>query len=170
MALSMDEQRMLEEIERRLAAEDPGLAARMSAFKRPGPATMFRSARARLVGSLLTVVVVAMVSLVVYAMIPFRSNATRNLDPGGHPGGSRGQPVMTVASAGAGGARAAKGTKASTAATPAGRANSSAPAQTSGSGTSKKDSSRTKSTTSGATGSPSAAANAKPATPALHGP
>jgi hypothetical protein len=30
MALSMDEQRMLAEIERRLAAEDPGLATRLS--------------------------------------------------------------------------------------------------------------------------------------------
>ena len=39
MALSMDEQRMLAEIERRLAAEDPGLAARMSTFRRPDRST-----------------------------------------------------------------------------------------------------------------------------------
>ena len=39
MALSMDEQRMLAEIERRLAAEDPGLAARMSTFRLPGWST-----------------------------------------------------------------------------------------------------------------------------------
>jgi Protein of unknown function (DUF3040) len=90
MALSMDEQRMLAEIERRLAAEDPGLAARMSTFRRPGPVDVFRSARARVIGSVLTVAVVAMVSLMVYAILPFRS-------------GSRApshQPVTTVSSTG----------------------------------------------------------------------
>ncbi len=167
MALSMDEQRMLEEIERRLVAEDPGLAARMSAFKRPGPSTMFRSARARLIGSLLTVVVVAMVSLVVYAMIPFRSNATRNL--GGHPAVSRGQPVMMVASAGTGGARNAKATKAGTATTPASKAKTSATARTSGS-TAKKGAASHSGKAASTGKSPSAAANAKPASPALHGP
>ena len=55
MALSMDEQRMLAEIERRLAAKDPGLAARLSTFRRPGRVSVFRSTRARLIGSLFTV-------------------------------------------------------------------------------------------------------------------
>jgi hypothetical protein len=91
MALSMDEQRMLAEIERRLAAEDPGLAARMSTFRRPGPVNVFfRSARARVIGSLLTVAVVAMVSLMVYAILPFRSGSRTP----GH------QPVTTVSSSG----------------------------------------------------------------------
>jgi Protein of unknown function (DUF3040) len=81
MALSMDEQRMLAEIERRLAAEDPGLAARMSAFRRPSRGSIFRSARARVIGSLLTVAVVAMVSLMVYAILPFRSGSRTS----GHP-------------------------------------------------------------------------------------
>jgi Protein of unknown function (DUF3040) len=91
MALSMDEQRMLAEIEQRLAAEDPGLAARLSAFRRPSRVSIFRSARARVIGSLLTVAVVAMVSLMVYAIFPFRS-------------GSRtpGHPVTTVSSTGTG--------------------------------------------------------------------
>jgi Protein of unknown function (DUF3040) len=78
MALSMDEQRMLAEIERRLAAEDPGLASCLTTFRRPGPATVLRSPRARIIGSLFTVLVVAMVSLMVYAMIPFRGHALRN--------------------------------------------------------------------------------------------
>jgi Protein of unknown function (DUF3040) len=91
MALSMDEQRMLAEIERRLAAEDPGLAARLSAFRRPSRVNVFRTARARVIGSLLTVAVVAMVSLMVYAILPFRS-------------GSRtpGHAVTTVSSTGTG--------------------------------------------------------------------
>jgi cytoskeletal protein RodZ len=73
MALSMDEQRMLAEIERRLAAENPGLASDLTSFRKPSRVSMLRSTRARVIGSLFTVVVVAMVSLMVYAMLPFRS-------------------------------------------------------------------------------------------------
>jgi hypothetical protein len=107
MALSMDEERILAEIERRLAAEDPGLAARMSSFRRPSPVSIFRSAKARVIGSLLTIVVVATASLLVYAILPFRPNSARTL--GGHPVASRGQPVMTVSNAGPGGAKPGAG-------------------------------------------------------------
>jgi Protein of unknown function (DUF3040) len=78
MALSMDEQRMLAEIEKRLAADDPGLASCLSTFRRPGPGTVLRSPRARIIGSLFTVLLVAMVSLMVYAMIPFRAHTVHN--------------------------------------------------------------------------------------------
>jgi len=81
MALSMDEQRMLAEIERRLSADDPGLATCLTTFRRPGPATVLRSPRARIIGSLFTVLLVAMVSLMVYAMIPFRAHGTRGPSP-----------------------------------------------------------------------------------------
>jgi hypothetical protein len=91
MALSMDEQRMLAEIERRLAAEDPVLAARLSAFRRPSRVNVFRSGRARVVGSLLTVTVVAMVSLMVYAILPFRSGSRTS-----------GHAVTTVSTTGTG--------------------------------------------------------------------
>ena len=74
MALSMDEQRMLAEIERRLVAEDPGLAARLSSFRRPGPAVRFRSTRGRIIGSLFAVALLAVVSLMIYAMVPFRAH------------------------------------------------------------------------------------------------
>lgn len=158
MALSMDEQRILAEIERRLAAEDPGLAARMSAFRRPSPGNLFKSARARLIGSLLTVVVVAMVSLMAYAMLPFRSSVSRA--PAGHPAATRGQAVMTVASAGTGG----KGR------TPAGKTTGSGAARTSGTTRHQKSSSHGKASTSHTSGTPSAAANAKPASSALNGP
>src|ERR1700759_2877200 len=69
MALSADEQRALADIERRLVADDPGLATCLTAFRRPGPA--------RVLGSLFTVLLVAMVSLMVYAMIPFRTHNAR---------------------------------------------------------------------------------------------
>jgi hypothetical protein len=81
MALSQDEQRMLAEIERRLAADDPGLASCLTTFRRPGPATVLRSPRARIIGSLFTVLLVAMVSLMVYAMIPFRGHLVRHSSP-----------------------------------------------------------------------------------------
>src|SRR6266702_2018969 len=77
MALSADEQRALAEIERRLVTDDPGLATCLTAFRRPGPARVLRSPRARIVGSLFTVLLVAMVSLMVYAMIPFRTHGAR---------------------------------------------------------------------------------------------
>ncbi|HMD92574.1 MAG TPA: DUF3040 domain-containing protein [Trebonia sp.] len=77
MALSMDEQRMLAEIERRLAAEDPGLAAKLSSFRRPGPAVRFRSTRGRIIGSLFTVALLAVVSLMIYAMVPFRAHSPK---------------------------------------------------------------------------------------------
>jgi cytoskeletal protein RodZ len=97
MALSQDEQRMLAEIERRLAADDPGLASCLTTFRRPGPATVLRSPRARIIGSLFTVLLVAMVSLMVYAMIPFRVHVPR------HAPATAGAPANTslsVASSG----------------------------------------------------------------------
>jgi len=81
MALSQDEQRMLAEIERRLAADDPGLASCLTTFRRPGPGTVLRSPRARIIGSLFTVLLVAMISLMVYAMVPFRAHIPRHVPP-----------------------------------------------------------------------------------------
>jgi hypothetical protein len=86
MALSADEQRALAEIERRLATDDPGLATCMTAFRRPGPSRILRSPRARIIGSLFTVLLVAMVSLMVYAMIPFRSHGPASPTTAGTPG------------------------------------------------------------------------------------
>jgi hypothetical protein len=73
MALSMDEQRILEEMERKLADDDPLLASRLTSFGRPGLAALMRSRRARIVVSFMALVVIAAVSLVVYALTPFRS-------------------------------------------------------------------------------------------------
>jgi cytoskeletal protein RodZ len=81
MALSQDEQRMLAEIERRLATDDPGLASCLTTFRRPGPGTVLRSPRARIIGSLFTILLVAMVSLMVYAMVPFRTHISRHAPP-----------------------------------------------------------------------------------------
>ena len=74
MALSMDEQRILEEMERKLADDDPLLASRLTSFGRPGLGALMRSRRARIVLSFLTLVAIAAVSLAVYALTPFRSS------------------------------------------------------------------------------------------------
>ena len=94
MALSMDEQRMLAEIERRLAAEDPGLAARLSSFKRPGPTVKLRSPRSRIIGSLFAVAAALMLSVMIYAMIPFRAHAPKGVtNPQATGGVSASAPV-----------------------------------------------------------------------------
>src|SRR6201996_6091128 len=77
MALSMDEQRMLAEIERRLAAEDPGLDTRLSSFRRPGATSWFRTTRGKIIGSICTVVLLAVIGLTVYAMVPFRAHRSK---------------------------------------------------------------------------------------------
>jgi cytoskeletal protein RodZ len=101
MALSQDEQRMLAEIERRLAADDPGLASCLTTFRRPGPATVLRSPRARIIGSLFTVLLVAMVALMVYAMVPFRTHMQRPSTPptAGATATTAGAPATTAFSA-----------------------------------------------------------------------
>jgi hypothetical protein len=77
MALSQDEQRVLAEIERRLAAEDPRLASSLATFRRPTPSALLRSPRARLIGTLFSVLLVAGISLMFYAMSPFRDHGGR---------------------------------------------------------------------------------------------
>lgn len=77
MALSMDEQRMLAEIERRLAAQDPGLATRLSSFRRPGPAAVFRMTRGKVIGSVCTLILLTVIGLTVYAMVTFRAHPSK---------------------------------------------------------------------------------------------
>ena len=97
MALSMDEQRVLAEIERRLSSEEPRLAACMTSFRRPGPSVALRSPRARILGSLFTVMLVALISLMVYALIPFRGVHTPR-GPGSVPGQTSSVASGSVAS------------------------------------------------------------------------
>ena len=96
MALSMDEQRILDEIERGLAGADPLLAARLSSFGFQRTALTLRTRRARVIVSFVTLIVVAAMSLVVYALVPFRTVADKHAT--GRSSASPGQPVMTVPS------------------------------------------------------------------------
>jgi hypothetical protein len=93
MALSMDEERMLAEIERRLADDDPLLAARLTSFRLPRLSLAPRSSRGRLTASLLMLLVVAAVSVFVYAMMPFRGQSPGNV--AGHGTVASSQPATS---------------------------------------------------------------------------
>lgn len=75
MALPMDEQRILDEIERLLAADDPRFAARLTSFGRSGFRDFLRTRRARAVVSAIAVAMVAVVAIVFYAMSSIGSNS-----------------------------------------------------------------------------------------------
>jgi cytoskeletal protein RodZ len=156
----MDEQRMLAEIERRLAAEDPGLASNLTSFRKPSRASVLRSTRARVIGSLFTVIVVAVVSLMVYAMLPFRSGGRAASH---HP--------VTTASTSSGPAQAKIGAAPDTAA-----AAKTSPAAKTSSGQSARDSSSSapaRASASGGThtsGAPAVAQSGTGASGAVHGP
>jgi hypothetical protein len=83
VALPMDEQRILEEMERQLAADDPKLAARLAAFGQPGLGQVLRTRRARATLSLMVVVLAAAVASVIYMMSMFRPGIA-NYTPHSH--------------------------------------------------------------------------------------
>lgn len=86
MALSMDEQRMLAEIERRLAAEDPGLATRLSSFRRrSGPSAGLRTPRGRVILLVGMLSLIAVISAVVYLLAPFRPMKAPSTPQTAHP-------------------------------------------------------------------------------------
>jgi hypothetical protein len=72
VALPMDEQRILEEMERMLADDDPRLASRLAAFGQPGVGQVLKTRRARAVLSLLLLAVIAAAAAVIYMMSTFR--------------------------------------------------------------------------------------------------
>jgi hypothetical protein len=81
MALSMDEQRILEGMEQKLADDDPKLASRLAAFGQPQFPPMLGSGRARAALVLVSLALAAMVTLMVYAMRPMPSSQDRPVSP-----------------------------------------------------------------------------------------
>ncbi|MGN6794246.1 MAG: DUF3040 domain-containing protein [Streptosporangiaceae bacterium] len=84
MALPMDEQRILEEMERVLAADDPKLAARLAAFGQPGFGQVLRTRRARATLYVMLLILIAAVAAVIYLMTVLRPSVAT--------GGQRHQP------------------------------------------------------------------------------
>jgi len=81
----MDEQRILDEMERMLAADDPRLAARLAAFGQPGFGQALRTRRARATLSVMVLVLIAAVAAVIYLMSVLRPGPISQT-PGHGPG------------------------------------------------------------------------------------
>jgi Protein of unknown function (DUF3040) len=84
VALPMDEQRILDEMERMLAADDPRLAARLASFGQPGLGQALRTRRGRVTLSLMMLALIAAVSMVLYMMSAFRLSGARQGGPFRH--------------------------------------------------------------------------------------
>jgi DUF3040 family protein len=88
MALSMEEQRILAQIEQELVRSEPVLAARLSAFDHPARAALrsprrrLRSPRVLVVASLVALVLLTVIPVAVYALVSLRAVSRGN--PAGH--------------------------------------------------------------------------------------
>src|ERR1700743_1283393 len=71
VALSMEEQRILEEIERKLCAEDPRLASRFDAFGVARAGGWRRAQRARTISGILAFVLIAAVPVMMFVLSPY---------------------------------------------------------------------------------------------------
>ncbi len=76
MALSMEEQRMLDEMERQLAIDDPKLASRLNAFGGQRLPGAFSFHRARTISGLLALVLIAAVTVMMFVLSPYGHRGT----------------------------------------------------------------------------------------------
>ena len=74
VALSMEEQRMLDEMERKLCAEDPRLASRFNSFGQQRQHSPFGSQRARTISGLLAFVLIAAVTVMMFLLSPYANH------------------------------------------------------------------------------------------------
>ena len=82
VALSMEEQRMLDLMERKLADTDPRLAARLRAFGQPGTTRMppvLRARRARFLIGVISMARAAIAAVMVYSMRSAPASPARNV-------------------------------------------------------------------------------------------
>ena len=82
MALSMEEQRILDEMERQLCAEDPRLASRFNSFGLPRTSGSIGSQRARTISGILAFILIAAVTIMMFVLSPY--SGTRH-QPGPAP-------------------------------------------------------------------------------------
>ena len=99
MALSMEEQRMLDEMERALAADDPRLASRLNAFGQQRLPGAFTSPRAKTISGLLALALIAAVTIMMFVLSPYsghHGSTSRTTSSGG--GAHASQPAKPPAS------------------------------------------------------------------------
>ncbi len=85
MALSQDEQRILDEMERNLAADDPRLAARLGSFGQPRLPGQIKMHHARTIGGVLALALIAAVTVMVFLVSPFANHVRNGQGPRGTP-------------------------------------------------------------------------------------
>ena len=87
MALSMEEQRMLDEMERQLAIDDPKLASRLNAFGGQRMPGAFTSHRAKTISGLLALALIAAVTIMMFVVSPYghRGNPPHTPSTSGKP-------------------------------------------------------------------------------------
>ncbi len=94
MALSMEEQRILAEIEEHFTRAEPSLAARLTAFGNPHQslAGLLRSPRGRLLASLAALALLLLMSMLVYLLFSLRGLPQRGMT--GQLPGTQERPAM----------------------------------------------------------------------------
>jgi DUF3040 family protein len=87
VALSMEEQRMLDEMERQLAIDDPKLASRLNAFGSQRLPGAFSSHRAKTISGLLALALIAAVTIMMFVLSPYghRGTAPHRMPASGKP-------------------------------------------------------------------------------------
>ena len=90
MALSMDEQRMLDEMERQLAIDDPRLASRFNAFGQQRLPSVLTSPRAKSLSGLLALALIAAVTIMMFVLSPYNGHrgSTPRTSPSAQHSGS----------------------------------------------------------------------------------
>jgi hypothetical protein len=81
MALSMEEQRILDAMERKLADDDPRLATRLSAFGQPRLPSRAGSGKGRAMVVVISLALAALVTLMIYQMRPLPAAPGRPSHP-----------------------------------------------------------------------------------------
>jgi Protein of unknown function (DUF3040) len=76
VALSMEEQRMLDEMERQLAAADPRLASRFNSFGEQRLPGTFSSQRAKTISGLIALALIAAVTVMMFVFSPYHTQPT----------------------------------------------------------------------------------------------
>ena len=71
MALSMEEQRMLDEMERQLAIDDPKLATRFNTFGQQRTPRIFASQRVKTIVGLLALALIAAITVMMFVLSPY---------------------------------------------------------------------------------------------------
>jgi hypothetical protein len=83
----MEEQRMLDEMERQLAIDDPKLASRLNAFGGQRMPGAFTSHRAKTISGLLALALIAAVTIMMFVLSPYsaRGNPANTHSRGANP-------------------------------------------------------------------------------------